>query len=70
MNDRVSLTQVVEQMDAIKLQFETLESAHLDPAFMRRLAEAVHYAVVVFDDWLCLEYGFNRKGRGKYDRST
>lgn len=67
MNDHISITSALEQAEALKLQFEQLQQGQLDAGFARRLAEAAHYAIVVFDDWLCNEFGFNRKGRGKYD---
>jgi len=66
-NDHISITGAVEQLDSLLLRFEQLET-QLDPGFMRRMAEAIHYALVVLDDFLCSEFGFNRWGRGKYDK--
>ena len=28
--------------------------------------EAIHRVLVILDDWLCEEFGFSRKARGKY----
>lgn len=36
----------------------------------RRFFETLHRIVVIFDDWLCDEFGFSRKPRGKYDSGT
>ncbi len=35
-------------------------------AITKKAAEVLHRCLVVFDDWLCNEYGFSRKPRGKH----
>jgi len=38
----------------------------MDEKKWRSLAETIHRILVILDDWLCEEFGFSRKARGKY----
>jgi len=38
----------------------------MTPDRWRTLFETLHRVLVIMDDWLCDEFGFSRKPRGKY----
>lgn len=51
------MTDRLEQIE--KTQTEQTE-------LFKRAMQTLHRCLVVFDDWLCNEYGFSRKPRGKH----